>query len=344
MDVRAIEGHYLETVGGLFFAVKGAVHPPDRFIAYLRYAPDEDGDRHKGDRSYRRLYHFAEQEDLLRREHPGCLFFEPTLDAVLQGVPHRLLKQVYDPRSGLAELLDRTGPDCLEEDALALARLIREQAGIPWEAIGLSGSPLIGLHNPQSDIDLLIYGAEHCQAARNALHGLLERSQGGLSYLDRAALQRLYAARVEDTRMSWEDFARHESRKTFQGLFRGRDYFIRYLKAPDENREAYGDRRYRAHGRAVVRARVVAGEDGIFTPCSYPVCEVEVIERSAGPDLPAADLREIASFRGRFCEQAGAGDTVVASGKLEHVLERGGGTYYRLLLGEQREDYIITEV
>jgi predicted nucleotidyltransferase len=344
MSAQAIEGHYLETVDDLFFAVKGLIHPGDRFIAILRYAPAKDGERSKGGRRYRRLYHFAEQEDLLGREYPAYLFFEPTLDTIVQGVPHRFLKQIYDPRLKLAELRDRPALAPVEEDALALARLIHDEAGVPWEALGLSGSPLIGLHTPDSDIDLIVYGAGYSRAARDSLRSLLERSYGGLSYLDPAALQRLYAARSADTRMSWADFIRHEGHKTFQAQFRGRDYFIRYVKAPGD-REAYGDRLYRAQGRACIRARVVADEDSIFTPCLYRIGEVEfktseVLETA---EVLEVGLREIVSFRGRFCEQARAGDIVTARGKLEKVIEREGATYYRLLLGEHHDDYMMAE-
>jgi predicted nucleotidyltransferase len=334
---QAVEGYYLETVDGLFFAVKGLVHPCDRSIAILRYAPDDDGDRRKGDRRYRRLYHFAEQEDLLRREYPAYLFFEPTLDTTVQGVPHRFLKRLYDPRLKLAELRDQPAPGSVEGDALALARLIHDEAGIPWTALGLSGSPLIGLHTPHSDIDLVVYGAGHCRAAWNSLRHLLERSHGGLRRLDPSALQRLYAARVKDTRMSWADFVRHEGHKTFQGLFRGRDYFVRYVKSPGEDGEAYGDRRYKAQGRACIRARIVADEDSIFTPCSYRVGDVQARTSEA------LEVSEIVSFRGRFCEQARAGEVVIACGKLEKVIEREAAPHYRLLLGEYHDDYMITE-
>ena len=45
---EVVESFYLETMEGLFFAVKGLEHPPDRWIAVLRYAPDpERGSREK---------------------------------------------------------------------------------------------------------------------------------------------------------------------------------------------------------------------------------------------------------------------------------------------------------
>ena len=61
-----IESHYVESSDGLFFAVKGLIHPPQAVVAYLRYTPDPDGNREKGGIRYRRLYHFEEQKELLR--------------------------------------------------------------------------------------------------------------------------------------------------------------------------------------------------------------------------------------------------------------------------------------
>ncbi|MBI4757952.1 MAG: hypothetical protein HY783_02970, partial [Chloroflexi bacterium] len=52
-------------------------------------------------------------------------------------------------------------------------------------------------------------------------------------------------------------------------------------------------------------------------------------------------LSEIVSFRGRFCEQAQAGDIVRALGTLEQVQARDGRTWYRLLLGNHPEDAML---
>ena len=37
--ISPIEGHFLVTEDGLIFEVKGVIHPEERIIAYLRYAP-----------------------------------------------------------------------------------------------------------------------------------------------------------------------------------------------------------------------------------------------------------------------------------------------------------------
>src|SRR3972149_5797240 len=153
-----IESHYLETHEGLFFAVKGLVHPPDRFLTCLRYAPDPKGDRQKEGCGYRRLYHFAEQEQFLQAKYPRYLAFDPTCQVTLQSVPRACVRRVYDPRRCLQDLL-RSERDRVQEDALAFAGVLQQEASIPWNGLGISGSLLIGLHTPRSDLDVTVYGA-----------------------------------------------------------------------------------------------------------------------------------------------------------------------------------------
>lgn len=73
-----------------------------------------------------------------------------------------------------------------------------------------------------------------------------------------------------------------------------------------------------------------------FTPCSYTLDGVEVLE---GPKL--ASITEVVSFRGRFCMQATAGESIEAQGKIELVTEKSGKTHYRLILGNKPGDYMV---
>ncbi len=344
---EVIESHYLETNEGLFFAVKGLVHPPDRFLACLRYAPDPIGDRQKEGRRYRRLYHFAEQEQLLRAEYAHYLTFDPVCQTTLQSVPRQCLRRVYDPRARLQELPQRPERDPVEDDALAFTSLLQREAGVPWTSLGISGSLLIGLHIPRSDLDVAIYGAQNCWAVQRALKRLLADETSEAGRLDERGVRELYASRVADTRMSFSDFVSSEREKVIQGRFRGRRYFIRFLKAPDDVGERYGDRRYTPLGRVAIEATVTDASEGIFTPCRYLLAGVHFLGSPGGggvaPPCPpkVEGLSEIVSFRGRFCEQAQAGDIVRAFGTLERVQARDGRTWHRLLLGNHPEDTML---
>jgi predicted nucleotidyltransferase len=164
----------------------------------------------------------------------------------------------------------------------------------------------------------------------------LDNGTGEVRRLDEKGVQELYTSRVADTRMSFSDFVGSEREKVIQGRFRDRLYFIRFLKAPAEVGERYGDRRYIPLGRVRIEAHVTDASEAIFTPCRYTVDDVRFL---GVPQVE--DLFEIVSFRGRFCEQAQAGDTVLAFGTLERVQARNGRSWHRLLLGNHLEDAML---
>ena len=332
-----IESHYLETHEGLFFAVKGLVHPSDRFIACVRYAPDPKGDRQKEGQRYRRLYHFEEQEQFLQTEHPHYLTFDSVCQATLQSVPHVCIRRVYDPRVHLQELL-QSGRDSVEEDALAFVSVLQQEASIPWHGLGISGSLLIGLHTPHSDLDVTVYGVQNSWAVHHMLKKLLTDGTRQLRKFDRQGVEKLYSERVADTRMSFDDFVRTEKDKVMQGWFRGRPYFIRFLREPAEADESYGDFYYAPLGRTGIKATVLDAGESIFTPCRYSLAAIDVLEGS-----PAEDVAEIVSYRGRFCEQAQVGDMIQAWGTLERVQAKGGRVWHRLLLGNSPDDIMVAQ-
>ncbi len=331
-----IEGYYLESTDGLLFAIKGLVHPPQTVVAYLRYAPDPDGEREREGIRYRRLYRFEEQEELLRKRYPAYLFFDPIFGEQLQGVPCERIGRVYDPCLKLAELRRRKDLDEMEEKAVEFADFLGEWAGVPQGCIGVSGSILVGLHGPCSDIDIVVYGSERCRAVHRVLRELLDGAVDEMRRLNEGELRELYASRFQDTPMGFEDFARLEGRKVIQGKFRECEYFIRFVKEPAELGDGYGDKRYTSLGQAEVEATVTDASGALFTPCSYKVEDVRLI----GVQHAAPLSVEIVSFRGRFCEQAREGERVGARGKLERVITEEKKIHYRLLLGA-RGDFMV---
>jgi uncharacterized protein len=332
-----IESYYLETREGLFFAVKGLEHPPDRVIAILRYAPDfRKGERRKGDTRYCRFYHFGEQSQLLQISYPQYIAFDPVFQTTLQSVPKSDIQRVYDPVSGLQDLMRSAAASGIEEDACAFARMLHQEANVPWPAIGISGSLLIGLHTEHSDLDFSVFGIRNSWAVYTKLRSLLDaQSIPDLSSLGPREIEELYRQRSTDTPMPFDAFAKSEKAKVCQGSFRGRPYFIRFLMEGDEAATSYGDVLYSPLGQARISAIVVDDHESIFTPCRYGLSEARILE---GPLFPVS---EIVSFRGRFCEQARAGDRLLATGALERLEDRQGRTRYRLLLGGSPGDTLL---
>jgi uncharacterized protein len=333
-----IEGFALETHGGLIFTVKGLVHPPGRFVAYLRYAPDATGGREREGRRYRRVGSFEEQRSVLEAQPGPYLAYDSAAGAALQGVPRGDVRHVHDPCRRLRELVAHGPSDAVEEQALALAERVREAAGLPHDALGVTGSLLVGLQAPDSDVDLVVYGDAWCRAAHDALRGLLAERGSGLRRPRGGELTELHAAHLVETPLAAADFERMQAGKVNEGSFGGRSFFVRFVKRPHEIDERYGEPAYEPLGAAVVAARVTDAADAPFTPCRYGVGDVTILEGAAAPRL-----REIVSFRGRFADQARAGDRVRARGTLERVVRPDVEAYQRLLVGGAG-DYLLREL
>ena len=335
--MKAREGDLIENAEGWIFDVKGLVHPPKRVIAFVRYFPDKKGKRRRNKVTYGKVYSLSKRYTLLKEKSPQYYVRDPVFDETICEVPVNDVRKHYDPIEKLLELRNSKSLDALESKTLLLAELLKEKANIPWNAIGISGSILVELHTRKSDIDLIVYGSENCCKAHSALESVLKDVHELFKSYSREDLRALFDFRSKDSMASFEDFIRTESRKVLQGKFMGTDYFIRFVKDWSEIHEEYGDIKYKNCGCARIKATVVDDSESIFTPCTYKIEDVRVIE---GPKLEP--VLDIASFRGRFCEQARIGETVAAQGKIEQVIDsRQSREYFRILLGNKPTDFMI---
>ena len=305
---------FVETTDGLFFCVVGYVHPPGRYAAYLKYTPASAGKWARGDVAYRRalpyyhVRHVRRTLEWLEAEHPRYLWTDPATGLRFSHVPVDAVARYYVPQRRLAEIVADPA-DALERETRDLATLLAGAAGLPLEAFGVSGSILLGLHNPEfSDIDLLVYGAENARRLRAVIDGL---GREGLVRLpdDRRAQWRADTAARFGLDPAWA--ADLEARRWHYRLFRGRYVSLHPTRADHEIREAYGDRRYAPLGRAVVEARVTDAGEAMFLPAVYRIGEVRWHEGEPGP------LEEIVAFEGLYSSAAEAGERILVTGHLE---------------------------
>jgi predicted nucleotidyltransferase len=335
--MRAREGDLIKTKSNVIFDVKGLVHPEGKIIAFPRFIPTPQGTRQGKDSTYGKVYSLDERFKFLQENHPELIVFDPVFGETLCEVPVNDIAEHYQPAEKLALLRTSKHLSTLENKALQLAETLKKEANIPWSAIGISGSILAGLTTEKSDIDPIVYGEKNCRKAYTALQKLLKDKGSEFKPYSREELQDLFDFRSKDTQMSFEDFVLVESPKAFQGKFMGTDYFIRFVKDWSEISEQYGDVCFRNSGYVKITAKISDSSDSLFTPCTYKVESVKVVE---GPRLEP--IQEIVSFRGRFCEQAKNGEAVTAQGKVELVTNKNKpGEYYRLILGNKPSDYMV---
>lgn len=338
---RLREGDFIETREGYIFDVKGLVHPKDRVVAYVRYVPDPRGNRVKGGIRYRKLYKLRDRREFLKRNAPTYLYEDPVFGVEIQEVPLDRVTRIYRPRLKLRELLrlGRENIDPVERRVLDFAQLLSAKSRVSTEYIGISGSILVGLHKPSSDIDLIVYGKKNGLRVYEALKDLMENDSSVKSY-GYEELLKLYRFRSRDTDMPFKAFLKVERGKYFQGKYIDRDFFVRFVPEWNELTERYGDRVYRSVGHCVVKAKVVDDSESLFTPCSYRISNVEFL---SGVKKDPSIVREVYSLRGRFCKQAYVGDTIRVSGKLEKVESSDGDVWFRIIVGERKEDFIVPE-
>ena len=317
---------FVETVEGLFFCLVGYLHPPGRYAAYLKYTPAHAGKWARGDVAYRRelpyyhVRHVRRTLEWLEAEHPRYLWTDPATGLRFSHVPVDWVARYYVPEHRLAEIVANPA-DPLERETRDLATLLAGAAGLPLEALGVSGSILLGLHNPAfSDIDFLVYGADSARRLRAVIDGL---EGEGLVRLPEGRRAQWRAETSTRFGLDGDAVANLEARRWHYRLFRGRYVSFHPTHADHEIREAYGDRRYTPLGRAVAEARVTDAGEAMFLPAVYRVADVRWHEGGPGP------LEEIVAFEGLYCNAADAGERIVVTGHLE--ADRAGGR--RLVVG-----------
>ena len=244
-NIEGIEGDYIETKkDGLFFDVKGLFHPSDRKICFLRFYPNPHGDRLKNEVRYRKVYNIKDRYSVLREKFPEYLFYSENLDLELQGVKIDEIKRIYTPRNFLSNLKRINNLTKIENFSKKLCEFLIKEGKIPEDSIGVSGSLMIGLNKADSDIDLIIYGTKISLNFQNKLKDLFERPNDFRMY-NMEELKTHFNWRFGGSKIPLQNFIKTERRKLHQGKFHEIDFFVRYIKSPEDWVGNFYDYRYK---------------------------------------------------------------------------------------------------
>lgn len=323
---------FIETKEGMFFCVAGYLHPPDKYTAYLKYSPAPVGKWKSGGIYYHReleYYHVGKVADTiayLERNYPHYVHYCPVRGIKFSMIPQGYVKRYYFPEQRRQQILE-TPRDAFEEEVYAFVSEIMACTGIREDDLGITGSILLGIHNPEfSDVDLLVYGLENALKVRAALK---EGRSAKIRPVMGEALEEWCASVARHFPLSYEEARYFGGRRWNYGFFKGRYFSIHPTRTDDEIREKYGDRIYREKGVARIRTVVLDASEALFMPALYRIEEVEVMEGGVGVQHDALPLREVISFEGLYRDVVDSGEEIEARGKLESVNER----YCRLVIG-----------
>lgn len=325
---------YLVTQEGFIFAVIGNVHPEDRVIAYLKYVPDEHGKWGRGRSRYRRaLQHYnipslMESMVFLRKHASRYVFHSNVHGIALPAVTNDAIVEHLRPEERLLQLVDDETRDELESKALRLVQRVSQNARVPPESFGVTGSLLARIHNPAfSDIDLVVYGLHNALRVRRFLRRAGRSTSHAVQTLSGPSREKWIAERLRSTPLTREDAANLLARKWNIGLFEGTEFSIHAVHTEGETSGRYGDESHVPLGIVDATARVVETSESLFMPAVYVVESAKL----AG-SYPAHTVDRIVSFEGLYADIARKGEPVSCRGKLERV-ESASGTRHRIVIG-----------
>lgn len=319
---------FLETAEGMFFCVTGYLHPPDKITAYLKYSPAPKGKWKKGTTPFKRelpYYHvFSVSKTIqyLKEKYPQYVHLCPVRQIEMSMVPKECIRKYYNPENRLTELVN-SPQDNLEKKVAAFTKDILKEVSIPLECLGITGSILIGLHNPLfSDIDLIVYGKENSQTLKKCLKTLEH-----VKILEDEKKEEWIQHKMKIFNLDKPQAGLFAARKWNYGFYQNTYFSVHPTRMDAEITEQYGDFQYTGMGAATVRAEITDSSESMFLPAKYKIDLLDVIE---GGNVV---IDEIVSYEGVYCDVFEEGEKIEARGRLEQFDGR-----YRLVLGTLEVD------
>lgn len=292
---------FIETSQGLIFAVVAEGIESGRIRCFLRYVCEHG--------HWRKIL-TDEANRFLMHEYPEYLFYSEQLDAALHAVEQSAIIRHYSPRLVLQKLLQTTATDRVLEDLQKLCGYLQEQ-GIDLSAVGVTGSLLLGLQNPASDIDLVCYDRELFQRLRNCVQNLIAKNQ--CQALDGHDWLAAYQRRACE--LSLDEYIWHEQRKYNKAIIHQRKFDLSLVLPAN----AAPHQCYRKLGNILIQARVVDDSFGFDYPAEFAIDHDEI--------------RTVVSFTATYTGQAKTGEQIQVAGQLE-CDEQG---WKRIVVGSSRE-------
>ena len=294
---------FIETSEGLVFAVVTDMIEADKVLCFLRYVHEQG--------QWRKVS-TEQANSFLSQNYPEYLHYSTNLDVELHAVAVNVIAKHHQPQHRLTTLLNNKPKDSVEQDLQTLCRLF-SQNGLQMENVGVTGSLLIGVQNPDSDIDLVFYGRDVFQQARAVIPTLIR--QGSYQPLTDNDWLETYQRR--DCHLTLQEYVWHEQRKNNKVMINQRKVDLNMIV--DDHHQ----------------------DGGVSTKLGAVTIQTRVVDDFHGFDYPAVfmvehdDIQSVVCFTATYTGQAKTGEKIEVSGQLE---ESADGVK-RIIVGSTREAY-----
>lgn len=292
---------FIETAEGLIFAVVERGLEEGKALCFLRYVLEPSG--------WKKVPTDPANQ-LLQQHHPDYLHYSPILDAHLHAVATDRIAKHHQPKHRLQQIIEAPRHDVVERDLFRLCELFG-QHGLDLAQTGVTGSILVGVQNPDSDIDLVCYGREVFHQCRAITRKLIE--QGHLQELNVQDWQQSFERR--SCELSFDDYVWHERRKCNKAMINGRKFDLNFIDCGG------------------------SAEAVVYQKCGVITLQCRVVDDAHAFDYPAEfkidheEISSIVSFTATYTGQAVSGEMVEVSG----VLEQSEQGVRRIVVGSSRE-------
>ncbi len=321
---------FQDAVGGIYVAI-GHIQPTARTVSYLKYVPDPHGRWQVQGRRYRRVFSNSAKSvaDAMHLVPGAYLVEDRHFNTVMVEVPHSCVVEYYSPEARLAEIIDSGPGDRLEGIAATIAMTIHDLLGVPFSAMGVTGSIAWRAHDPsRSDVNFNVYGYD-------VAHQLVSQRGLVVSEDHRIRLRRgkdwtgsvqHIVDRVDG--MSVSDIQALYARKT-EFVCDGQYVTVMPVLRPHESPVQYGMESYHRLVDGTVRVTLQVEDDryGIFMPAIYTT--------SSRPlDITGGNrITRLMIYDGSFRDTLRTGDVVQVQGTLQRVVHSTGSVSFQMMVG-----------
>lgn len=235
-------------VGGYFLSIVGYKNSKTA-KCFLRYIPDENGDRILNGRKYRKISHDEAVKTEIASKYLRNGIFQ---------IPIGSIDEVYKPE----ERLDFT---LRSEEVRKIVNFFKN---IPREKMGVTGSRLLGLEGSDSDVDFIVYGKWWFTAREKLKKGIQadELSEPDWDFI----------YRKRKISLPYNVFLTHERRK-YHRAFIGSTYFdLLYVRDYDELEKDIPEEVGKKIGKVEV-VGLVKDDSFVFDyPAYYPITHPKI--------------------------------------------------------------------